>query len=239
MPGEAPHADATAPKTPVDFANGLVLFVESIRWLGVRWGFSSVTRGLGLAGFTGEVRYWRWHRSWRGWLVLPAIMDTALLEEEAKRLADCIVRHRREHPGSPVYLVGYSCGAYVALRAMELLPPGVKIQSAAFLAGAFSPCHDLSEALEHVEGNIVNSSSLGDCLIVGLGTILFGTADRKYWPSAGMVGLAGQQPPRVIQIRWRPNMIPLGNIGGHFTASAARYIARTIAPAMGITKNGR
>ena len=74
---------------------GLVVFVESIRWLGVPWGMRSVAAGLRDAGFRGRFLYWRWHATWRGCLVLPAIADGKLLEREAGRLAAFLARCRR------------------------------------------------------------------------------------------------------------------------------------------------
>src|SRR5271170_7897276 len=73
--------------------DGLVIFVESIRWLGHRWGMRAGRRGLRGAGFTGEFRYWKWHSAWRGWLVLPAAMDRAMLEREARRLAIFVMEY--------------------------------------------------------------------------------------------------------------------------------------------------
>ncbi len=212
--------------------NRLVIFVESIRWLGVRWGLAAVRRGLGRAGIDAEVLYWRWHEGWRGWTVLPAIMDAAMLQREARRLADFIVTARRDNPDPPIYLMGYSCGAFVALRALELLPPDVQVDAAVFLAAAFDPDHDMTAALSRVRGRIVNCSSALDCLIIGAGTCLFGTAERTFGPSAGMVGLRhpSVRDPRVVQVRWRPGMMTQGYFGGHFTVAAPEFFARHVAP---------
>ena len=223
---------------PGDAERGLVIFVESIRWLGVRWGFSSCGRGLRQAGFGGELLYWRWHAAWRAWLVLPAIMDAGMLEAEAGRLAEFIARQRREHPDRPIWLIGYSCGGYVAVRALERLGGDVRIESAAVLAGAFSPQRDLSAAARRVRGRIVLCSSLLDWFIIGLGTLVFGTADRKHTLSAGMVGLRGHsgvaEAGRLVEVKWRPALMGLGQFGGHFTAPAAGFIGRRVAPPMGI-----
>jgi len=216
---------------------GRVIFVESIRWLSVRWGMRSVAAGLRRAGFAGEFVYWRWHAAWRGWLVVPAIADAPMLEREARRLAAAVLRALRERPGAPVYLIGYSCGGYLAVRALELLPAGVAVRSAALLAAAMDPRRDLTTARAHVAGPLVIASSLLDWLIVGAGTLLFGTADRKHTPSVGMVGLRGSRaapPDGVVELRWRPGLIRLGNLGGHFSASAAAFIERAVAPAMGL-----
>ncbi|HUS92635.1 MAG TPA: hypothetical protein VM695_12335 [Phycisphaerae bacterium] len=217
---------------------GVVVYVESIRWLGVRWGLRSVAAGLRRAGFGGEFRYWRWHATWRGWLVLPAIVDAGLLEREARRLAAHLVRRHRAAPGAPIHLVGYSCGGYVALRALELLPAGVQVRSAALLAAAVDPARDLRPALARVSGTMVIASSVLDWLIVGAGTLVCGTADRRHTASLGMVGLrrrgrGGQQG--VVELRWRPGLVRLGHFGGHFSASSAGFIRQCVAPAMGIS----
>ena len=211
---------------------GLVIFTESIRWLGVRWGLGPMRQGLRRAGIDAEVLYWRWHETWRGWTVLPAIMDQPMLHREAQRLADFIATTRREHPNRPIYLMGYSCGAFVALRALELLPTDVQVDAVVFLAAAFDPDHDLTAAMSRVRGNIVNCSSVLDFLIVGAGTCLFGTADRTFGPSAGMVGLrhASANDPRVVQVRWGPGMMAQGYFGDHFTVAAPEFVARHVAP---------
>jgi pimeloyl-ACP methyl ester carboxylesterase len=210
----------------------LVIFTESIRWLGVRWGLGSVREGLRRAGIDAEFLYWRWHDTWRGWLVLPAIMAPVMLEAQAHRLADFVAKSRREIPDRPIYVMGYSCGAFVALRALELLPPDVRVDAAVFLAAAFDPDHDMTVAVSRVRGRIVNCSSSLDFLIVGVGTCLFGTAERTFRPSAGMVGLRhpSARDPRVVQVHWRPGMMAQGYFGDHFTVASPEFVARHVAP---------
>lgn len=215
---------------------GLVIFVESIRWLGVAWGMRTVARGLRQAGFEGRFLYWRWHRRWRGWLVLPAIRDRALLASEARKLAGFIADRRRRCGEVPIHVIGYSCGGFVAVRALELLPPGVAVDGAALLAAAFAPDRDLSAACDHVRGGLVVCSSGADWLIVGLGTLVWGTADGRHTFSVGAVGVRGPSAgdPRVRSIRWHPGLARLGHWGGHFAASAAGFVRCCVAPALGI-----
>ncbi len=213
---------------------GLLIFVESIRWLSIPWGKHSTVIGLRKAGFLGEFRYWRWHSAWRAWLVLPAIMDSRLLERQAQCLADEIREERRANPQRPIRLMGYSCGGYVATRALELLPTDVQVESVAILVGAISPWRDLRPACNHVRGAMVISSCWLDCVIVGLGTLLFGTADRVHTVSQGMVGHHGPEGKNVVHLHWQWSMILLGNVGGHFAAAATDYITQLVAPMMGI-----
>ena len=217
-----------------DDEKGLVIFAESIRWLGVRWGAGTVAAGLRDAGFEGRFLYWPWHTWWQGTLVLPAILAQGMLEREARKLADFITDRRREHPHRPIHLMGYSCGAFVAIRALELLDEDVQVDAAAMLAGAFDPGRDLRRARSRVSGPMVVTSSVADWLIIGLGTLIFGTADRRHSFSAGMVGLSRQDEAGIVEIRWRPRMIRSGHWGSHFGASARGFIARHVATAMGI-----
>jgi pimeloyl-ACP methyl ester carboxylesterase len=189
--------------------------------------------GLRKAGYGGEFEYWKWHSTWRGWVVLPVIMAPALLEREARRLAVYVAAQRLANPSRPIHLMGCSCGTFVVLRALEMLPKDVNVQATALLAGAFDPRRELAKSLEHVAGPVVVTSSLGDWVILGLGTLIFGTADRRHSVSAGMVGLPGSSSGRVIQIKWRPSMLACGHMGTHFISS--EFIARFVAPAMGIT----
>ena len=217
---------------------GIVVFVEPVRWLGIPWGKRTAAAGLRDAGFTGEFLFWRWHADWQGWLVLPALMNRALLDYQANRLAEFIRACKRNRPDRPVYLMGYSCGAYVTIRALELLGDNLRVEGLALLAGAFDPRRDLSPAAAHVAGPVVQSSCILDWFIAGLGPCLFGTADRRHIPSAGMIGLLGHPPAAdVTQIRWHPGMIACGHWGSHFSASSRRFVARYIAPAMGIGSN--
>ena len=120
---------------------------------------------------------------------------------------------------------------------MELLPAGVEVRAAALLAPAISPGRDLRPARARLAGPMVVASSVLDWLIVGAGTLVFGTADRKHTPSVGMMGLrcCGEG---VVEVRWRPELVRLGHFGGHFSASSAGLIERCVAPAMGFSPAG-
>ena len=210
-----------------------MLFVEPLRWLGVRWGRNQAAAGLRRAGFTGQFVFWQWDPTWRAMLVLPTIAAPAFLDRQARRLADRILELRRADPGRAIHLMGYSCGGFVAVRALELLPDGVAVDSLVLLASAFSPWRDLTPAAAHVRGSVVVCSS-GIDMIVGLGTLLVGTADRVWTPSIGTLGYRGPARGEIVSLRWRPAWIRYGHWGSHFTAPAERFIAEKVAPAMGI-----
>lgn len=224
---------------------GLVIFVEGIRFLGIPWDLRPAGAGLRKAGFNGRYVYWRWHADWHGWLVLPALANRRLHQREAAALAEFIVAERAGHPDRPIWLIGCSAGCHVALRALDMLPPDTQITSAALLAGAFDPYRDLTEPCNRLDGPLLVAVSPMDWFIIGLGTLLFGTADGKRTLSAGMVGLRGRanaenlQRGKIVQIRWRPQMLGIGHLGGHFSTAAPEFIARHIAPALGIGPRGR
>ena len=68
----------------------------------------------------------------------------------------------------------------------------------------------------------------------GVGTVLFGTGNRRHALAAGMVGSRTRGPANLRKIRWHPRMIALGYFGGHFSASAQGFVQHHVAPAMGI-----
>ena len=211
-------------------SRGLLIFAESLRWVSVPWGKASCAAGFRRAGFQGEFLFWKWHETWRAWLILPVIAAPKMLERQSQRLADFIAEKYHENPARPIYLVGYSCGGYIATRALELLDDDVKVRGVALLAPAQNPWRDLRKAAERVEGQMLVCSSFLDAVIVGLGTIISGTADRKRVPSMGMLGYLGESRDKIKNLRWNPKMILLGHTGGHFAAPAERFIAKLVAP---------
>jgi pimeloyl-ACP methyl ester carboxylesterase len=185
------------------------------------------------AGFEGEFMYWKWHAAWRAWLLVPLIADRNYLEVRATKLAGFIAERRRERPEAPLHLVGYSAGGFIAQRALELLSRDVDVDSAVLIAAAFDPRRDLNPGAGRVRKNLVVTSSPLDA-IVGLGSVLIGTCDRIHCRSLGCRGYRGPQCDCLVELRWRPGLVLLGNFGGHFTAPAERFVQRKIAPLMGI-----
>ncbi|MBL7134095.1 MAG: hypothetical protein ISS78_08355 [Phycisphaerae bacterium] len=217
-----------------DRSGGLVVFVGGLRWLGVRWGLRSIPAGLRKANFAGKIIYWNWHEPVLGLFCLSVYGNRRKIEAEARRLACFLADERRQNPRWPLYVMGCSAGGYVTLRALELLPDGVKVDSAGLLSPAVDPGRDLRPALAHIWGRLVNSSSPLDWIVLGLGTWVFGTTDGRRSASAGMVGFAGQDGHGAIEIRWRPRMILSGRLGGHTSCSPPGFITKYVAPAMGI-----
>ena len=224
--------------TPRMENNDLAIYCDGIRFFGVPWGLGSVPRGLREAGFEGRIIYWSWNAKYSGrggHPSLPALWDVALQTEHAKRIAARIAKHRKRHPDATIYLLGCSAGGGVAIRAAEYLNEDAWIDGLVLLSVAVNPRRDLIQAAANVRGPVLNFCSCLDVIILGLGTTLFGTTDRRRCVSAGMIGFRGTQPASLKNIPWRPWMTRFHRMGGHHSAIKRRFITHVVAPEMGIT----
>jgi pimeloyl-ACP methyl ester carboxylesterase len=168
------------------------------------------------------------------------LSDVAHLDRQAERVAASIRGFLAEHPGRPVFVVGKSGGAGIAVKALERLDPD-SVERAVLLAPALSPGYDLSRALRAVRREMVVFTSPLDVVILGAGTRLFGTIDRVRTFGAGLAGFAvpGPDEPdeerrrrytRLVQVRWRPRMAGLGHLGGHFGTDLPWFLREHVVP---------
>jgi hypothetical protein len=172
--------------------------------------------------------------------MLADLTDVGHCEAQSALLARLIKRLRAERPEAPVFLVAKSGGCGVAVRALELLDDSV-VERAILLAPALSPGYDLSGALRAVRAELVVFWSPLDIFVLGLGTALFGTIDRVWGTSAGLVGFrlpdqgrAHGDPRRAYaklrQVRWRPLMVAHANFGGHIGPDSPFFLNRYVVP---------
>ena len=152
----------------------------------------------------------------------------------SRKLASRIVRYREDHPNGRVVLIGHSAGTGIAVWAAEALPDGMQIDRIVMLASSLSPTYDLSKVLGHLRNGIVSFYSARDIELLGAGTTLFGTVDRKNTEAAGKVGfqlaLAGARGAGVRQIAWQPRMSEMGYHGDHFSCCAEKFIGSWVLP---------
>ena len=153
--------------------------------------------------------------------------------QEVNHIAD----YCRRHPGSPVFLIGHSGGTAIAAWAAEALPNNIEVDGIIMLASSLSPEYDLDRALCRVRQGIVSFYSGYDGVVLGFGTTLFGTMDRRNTESAGKVGFGrvasrryGQTAPRLFQVPWSQRMAGTGYIGCHFSVCAGNFITTHVAP---------
>lgn len=205
--------------------SGVVFFAEAARWLFIRWSFVRVARGLRAGGYTAAIELFPWCGDWRGFLAIPALMSHERMRRRGRRLAEKIVQYQEAYPGRPVDLIGYSCGAYVVLVALESLPEHAAVRTVILLGPTVQPDYDLTPALRHIGGRMIALTSRGDWLINGIGPLLFGTADRKHTPAAGMVGFRANLEPdvfdRFLDVHYRLRFLRSGYVGDHFSVACA------------------
>ena len=188
--------------------------------VGAPWELGPAYRGLRDAGLKQAVRFYQWD--------IPAPNFTAHLERysdnvaQAQVVADDIVAYRRAHRDATIDLVGYSAGGFFALMVAGALPPDVRLRNIVLAQPDVSPTFDLTPALEHVDGQLVNFYSPDEWMLSGLFTMVMGTMDRQYVASAGKSGfnLAEAVPDpalrdKVVPVRWSAAMNAVGISANH------------------------
>lgn len=168
---------------------------------------------------------------------LVNLMHRRHKRHQALRLAQLIVEHHCSYPDSPVCLIAQSGGCYIVVQALEMLPEDVSVHTAVLLAPSISPGYDISVASGRCSNGLVSVGGPGDFFFLGLGTLLFGTSDRVFSPSAGWIGWH-HHPPGFIESRWHPSWIRLGYLGNHTTSSSPRFIATVLAPSFATRRGG-
>jgi hypothetical protein len=221
--------------------DGLLIWCEPIRFLGGRWGRRPVCWCMRKMDFRGRYISFSWHGALAGTLVLPALWNHKNIARKSGELAAIITAQREQFPDAPIYLLGNSSGAYIALRAAELLSEDIQVDYLAVLAGTIHCRHDLSAALSHVKTKLLVSASIGDFAANGIATLIFGAADG---PRGGAMGFLGALDPdsgerfrheKLEHIWWHPWMIVLGCFGMHDWCMVTGWLERVLAPRLDLT----
>jgi pimeloyl-ACP methyl ester carboxylesterase len=150
-------------------------------------------------------------------------------------------------PNRPVTVIGHSGGTAIVVWALEDLaemqrksPDSCRVDRVILLAPALAPDYDLSKALRAVRTRLYVMYSYGDVGLMGAGTFVFGTMDRKHVTSAGLSGF--RLPPdlspadkleyaKVRQIPWTTKLVQSGNwLGGHMGWTTTQFAREFIAP---------
>ncbi len=199
--------------------------------------------GLMAADLPWAMEIWPWQHGWRS-AFLREVIDIKRNRQQANRLADEIRTYRREYPGRPVRLIGASAGAAVITFALEKLAPDT-VTDVVLLSCAVSTDYDMTRALSAVKRRLIVVHSPHDWFVLGLGTSIAGSVDRRHGISAGMTGFRWEadrltdsqrrQYAKLTQIRWRPWMTSLGYFGEHVTSSSTSFAARVLAPMLAET----
>ena len=211
---------------------GLVYLLPGIE--GGPWSLQWARKAFCDAGVESEMRSYSWKRPFG---TLDNLTDYEGNRARAAALADEIAIYRQQHAAGAIDIVGYSGGGGLAIMVAEALPEQVRLRNIVLVQAALSPDYNLTPALAHVAGKLVNFYCPTDWLILGVGTKLFGTMDRAKTTSAGKDGFdlkcAVPDPDvriRVEQHRWKPEMLLTGHVGNHASILLYSWNKRYVAP---------
>ncbi|MDQ3440507.1 MAG: hypothetical protein M3478_09180, partial [Planctomycetota bacterium] len=198
------------------------------------WMHDKYCRALNAGGFDAETGIYDWTGSR---FAIAALTQRERNVQEAEKVARILTKKYRAAPERPLYLSCESGGAGVAIWALERLPDDVHVEAVVLVSPALSTEYDLNVALRHVRGRMLVFPSKSDALILGIGTAVFGTMDRRHKKSAGLDGFTrppgadADQYAKLEQYPYRGKMLfTYGNGGGHAWAMYPHFASAWLAP---------
>jgi pimeloyl-ACP methyl ester carboxylesterase len=210
---------------------GCVLILPGIE--GNRWQLSGMQRGLRAAGIDQAIDIIPWGTPP---LIssLPNLINIDKNRERAKKIAERIVTLRRDRPDAPITLIGFSGGGGLAVLTLEVLPDGVTVDRTILIAAAISSRYDVRRLLPRCGDGLVNIYSRLDP-VVGAGTLLMGTIDRRHSVSAGHCGFVDHddvilESPYLTQIGWTTAWLKHRHLGGHIGYLTTAWAREVLAP---------
>lgn len=218
-----------------DPAQGTVFLIDGVGgWLLAPL---SVHRQLRQMGVPWALEIHEWHSGPRGELLYD-LMAHRHNRRKAKVWASIIAERRRQYPDAPIHVIAFSGGAGFAAFGLEQLPDDVTVDTVILACAALSPRYPLTDMLRHVR-RCVALISRRDLLLIGVGTSLFGTMDRRWGPSAGVRGFRRPDPydaqaeheyNKLHQLHWDPSMRRLGHFGHHVGWATLAFTQEYLAP---------
>jgi hypothetical protein len=189
---------------------------------GFQWGPLMVRRALRLEREALATVLHRWQYGLPGeiWTDLMWLRRNRVM---GAKLARRLLAFRRTYPDTRIHLLGYSGGAGIAVFACEALRARRIIETLMLPCPALSSSYNLGPALRATI-RCYALISRKDRGILGLGTRVFGTTDRRFEAAAGMTGFripaeASAEDraayDRLREIHWSPALKALGHHGGH------------------------
>ena len=191
-------------------------------------------RALRDAGVTADIRVHNWKRPFG---IIANLVSHRDNRRMAGRVADDLARYRQQHHDANIDLLGYSGGGGLAIMVAEALPDNFRLHRIVLCQPALCPTYDLTAALRRVDDKLIHFHSPPDWVILGLGTLLLGTMDRRHACSAGRGGFNPRRAvpdailrKKLIQHRWSPRWIRYHHWGGHPPILFYRWNKACIAP---------
>ena len=232
MPRTVP-AFTTSASPPVP-PHGIILVVDGAG--GQPDATRVVAKAVKDAGTPLLVRSFNWTHG--AGLGVSDMTDVEYARAQGRCLAAHIVANRASAPDVPIYLIGYSAGAHVALEATRWIESN-SVERTLLLAPAVAADYDLRPALIASRQGVDAFTSQRDRFFLGLGPRLVGTADGKFFvPPAGRVGF--DPPPlspadaalaqRLRQHPWDSSVAWSGNAGSHAGTLNAAYFRAYVLP---------
>jgi pimeloyl-ACP methyl ester carboxylesterase len=231
--GQLIAQERSSPANP-SATGGVVFVVAGIG--GIELLYDNARSVLPRSGTSYDLREFSWQHG-KGRL-LRDLQDTKHIDQKAVELAEQIRQAKQHDPDRPVYLIGHSAGAGLVLEAARQLPP-LTVERIILLSAAVSPTYDLRPALHATRREIISYYSSNDTLVLGLGTMGFGTVDRVHCPAAGMSGFEVPENPskedqrlydRLVQVPWKPEMLLQFDSGGHNSTVTPTFLSRHVVP---------
>lgn len=218
---------------------GIVYYLDGAGGSGLitNWG-RHVHQGLKEAGYLGTFAEYDWETGLG--VVADQVSSDAYKRQRAAKVALQIQEYTANHRGSRITLMGLSAGTAVAVFALEQLPAQQRVDTVVLLSSSIASDYDMTEALQHVQGNLYVTTSKRD-EILSIAIPMFGTADRQ----PGAIGVAGLEgftlPPgaspqtvalyrKIHYLPWTPQYDAEGDFGGHTDTTVPPFIRDTIAP---------
>ncbi|MCB9866547.1 MAG: hypothetical protein H6816_07940 [Phycisphaerales bacterium] len=226
-----------APRETGDPRRGTVFLLDGVG--GFKLTPLLVRKALRVCGSSFATYFYDWHRGLPGDM-LSDLMCLRANRRAALKLARIIRRRAREFPDAPIHLISYSGGTGVAAFAVEKLGRHVRLGVLVLGASALAPGYDLAPVLRRVRV-CYGLTSRRDVIILGLGTTLFGTVDRRFGASAGLVGFrnvpgsggAGEPVGEFVAMPWTPELCAWDHAGHHVGAASVPYVRTHLVPLLG------
>lgn len=216
--------------TDAQLDRGCVIMLPGIE--GHAWQLKGMYEGLRDAGIQRAIEIIPWGSPPLS--SLPNLMDIEKNRKRADAIACKIESYRSARPDAPLTFVGYSGGGGLAILALEALHKDIQVDQTILIAGAISNRYDVDRVLPHCRDGLVNIYSRLDP-IVGAGTSVFGTIDRKKVISAGHSGFVDEdgellKRDKLRQIAWSLEWVKLGHDGGHLGYMSRPWARKILAP---------
>lgn len=216
----AERMTAGLPIATGDIGDDVLVVVDGVG--GFQFAVLAVRRALRMCGSSLATVMFKWQ------LGPPGQIFTDLMWLRRNRLIGCRFARRlrglrRAHPHARIHVLAVSGGAGIAVFACERLAGRRVVETLVLACPALSPRYNLGPALRAVRRAYALVSER-DRVILGLGTRILGTTDRRFVAAAGQVGFHTPDDAspadrraydRLGQVRWSPALRAIGCYGGH------------------------